>query len=233
VIGRRRDETRSALRGTTHHGRGASGRREPGALRERELRFRAVVDSSPDAIVSADDRGTIVSWNPAACRMFGYAEDEALGRTVDLLMPERFRDHHLAGLERLRDSGEARVIGRTLELAGLRRDGHEFPLELSLASWRRAGSAYYTGILRDITDRKKAELERERLIAELQEALARVKQLSGLIPICANCKKVRDDQGFWTQVENYVRDRSEASFSHSICPDCRANLYPEPDRPAR
>jgi transcriptional regulator with PAS, ATPase and Fis domain len=90
------------------------------------------------------------------------------------------------------------------------------------------------GIARDITDkkkaeeeRKKAEEERERLITELQDALADVKLLSGLVPICANCKKIRDDQGYWTQIESYIQDRSDAKFSHSICPDCAKKLYPD------
>ncbi len=79
---------------------------------------------------------------------------------------------------------------------------------------------------RDITERKRAEKERERLITELQDALADVKLLSGLVPICASCKKIRDDQGYWTQIESYIQDRSDAKFSHSICPDCAAKLYP-------
>ena len=81
-------------------------------------------------------------------------------------------------------------------------------------------------VSRDITEQKKAEAERERLITELQDALADVKLLSGLVPICASCKKIRDDQGFWTQIESYIQDRSDAKFSHSICPDCAAKLYP-------
>ncbi len=70
-------------------------------------------------------------------------------------------------------------------------------------------------------------MERERLIGELREALARIETLHGLIPICAGCKKVRDDQGFWHQVEAYIEARSQAEFSHGLCPDCVARLYPE------
>ncbi|MBU0514145.1 MAG: DUF3365 domain-containing protein [Proteobacteria bacterium] len=78
-----------------------------------------------------------------------------------------------------------------------------------------------------LQERLKAAQDRERLIAELQEALAKVKTLSGLVPICSNCKKIRDDQGFWQQVEVYVREHSEAEFSHGICPDCLRKLYPD------
>ncbi len=75
----------------------------------------------------------------------------------------------------------------------------------------------------------KEEKRREIIIAQLQEALAEVKQLSGLLPICASCKKVRDDKGYWNQIESYIRDHSEAEFSHSICPDCAKKLYPDLD----
>jgi DNA repair exonuclease SbcCD ATPase subunit len=79
----------------------------------------------------------------------------------------------------------------------------------------------------EIENPKKAEAEKERVIDLLQEALAKVKQLSGFIPICAACKKIRDDKGFWQQIEQYIREHSEAEFTHSICPDCAKKLYPE------
>jgi hypothetical protein len=77
------------------------------------------------------------------------------------------------------------------------------------------------------TERKRAEMEREKVILQLQDALAKVKTLSGLLPICASCKKIRDDKGYWTQIEAYIRDRSEAEFSHGICPECVRKLYPD------
>jgi len=80
---------------------------------------------------------------------------------------------------------------------------------------------------RDITDRKKAEKQKESLLVNLQEALAKVKTLSGFLPICASCKKVRDDEGYWHQIESYIRDHSDAEFSHGICPTCARKLYPE------
>jgi hypothetical protein len=80
---------------------------------------------------------------------------------------------------------------------------------------------------RNLIERKRAEDEREKLIGELQDALAEVRTLSGLLPICASCKKIRDDQGYWNQIEDYISSRSEATFSHGICPDCAKKLYPE------
>lgn len=79
----------------------------------------------------------------------------------------------------------------------------------------------------EVAERERAENNLSKLVGELQKALAKVKALGGLLPICASCKKIRDDKGYWTQVEVYIRDHSEADFSHSICPDCAAKLYPD------
>jgi PAS domain-containing protein len=79
----------------------------------------------------------------------------------------------------------------------------------------------------DISDRKEAEKRREQLISELEAALAQVKLLSGLLPICSFCKKIRDDSGYWNQIERYIREHSEAEFTHGICPDCMEKYYPE------
>ena len=92
--------------------------------------------------------------------------------------------------------------------------------------WSRDGA--FQGIvesLRDITDRRRTEQEREHLIAELQRALSKVKALSGLLPICASCKNIRDDRGYWKRLEEYISDHSEAEFSHGICPVCAQKLY--------
>jgi hypothetical protein len=81
----------------------------------------------------------------------------------------------------------------------------------------------------EIKDRKKAEKEKEKLIVELKKAVYEVKTLGGLLPICASCKRIRDDKGYWNQLESYIRQHSDAEFSHSVCPDCAKELYPELD----
>jgi len=108
-------------------------------------------------------------------------------------------------------------------------DGHcgKVPILKTVVSVILAGREHLLESFLDITERKEAEEERERLIGELQEALAEVKTLSGLLPICASCKSIRDDQGYWQQIEAYIRDHSEAEFSHSVCPECAKKLYPE------
>lgn len=98
--------------------------------------------------------------------------------------------------------------------------------ELVLARTRDLQEAYLQ-LQTENVERRKAEEEKEKIITQLKEALARVKTLNGLLPICASCKKIRDDDGYWHQVEEYIMDHSEADFSHGICPECKQKLYPE------
>ena len=195
------------------------------ALRESERKFRSVAQSANDAIISSNSTGNIVFWNIAAQKMFGYVEEEIIGQPLTILMPERYREVHKRSMERHSSSGESKVIGKTLELFGLRKDLSEFPMELSLATWNMGQDIFYTGIIRDISDRKRVEEERGKLLLDLQDALAKVKTLSGLLPICSACKKIRDDKGYWNKIESYIRDHSEAEFTHSICPECSKKLY--------
>jgi len=126
-------------------------------LRASEEKFRTVTQSANDAIISADAQGLVISWNQAAQVMFGYEEREILGRPLAELMPDRYRDAHRMGLERLKTPGAKRQLQRTVELHGLRKNGSEFPLELSLSTWEMKGTSFFTGIIRDITERKQAE----------------------------------------------------------------------------
>jgi PAS domain S-box-containing protein len=116
-----------------------------------------------------------------------------------------------------------------IEFRIIRRDGAERWVALAFQPVYDITSRFLgtRGSNRDITERKRAETERENLIGELRGALSKVKTLSGLLPICASCKKIRDDKGYWKQIETYIRDRSEANFSHGICPECAIKEYPE------
>lgn len=125
-------------------------------LTDRALRL--AIDQAPDAVVCADDTGRIVFLNPAAERAFGHTNAKARGQELTLLMPERFHEAHRRGFRRYLDTNEARVIGRTVELAGRRSDGTEFPIELAISEAHEEGAdRVFVAIIRDITERKSAE----------------------------------------------------------------------------
>jgi len=140
------------------------------ALRESEETFRTMTETAQDAVITMNDEGIIMYWNRAAEQIFGYGRDEVLGRNLhDLLAPERYRSSHLAALPLFRETGAGAAVGKTLELFALRRDGSEFPVELSLSAVKLREHWTALGILRDVTDRKKAEAS---LVQAKQEAEA-------------------------------------------------------------
>ncbi|MCA9470888.1 MAG: sigma 54-interacting transcriptional regulator [Nitrospirales bacterium] len=127
------------------------------SLYDAELRFRAVAQSSSDAIIIGDGRGTILYWNSGAERVFGYQSDEVVGQSLTMLMPERYRLSHQQGIARYCQTGKMHLIGTTSELYGLRKSGEEFPLELTLSSWKEHHQQFFSGIIRDISKRRAAE----------------------------------------------------------------------------
>lgn len=127
------------------------------ALRESEAKFRSVMESAIDAIISGDVSGNIRAWNSAATALFGFTEQEAIGRPIELIIPDRFRKSHREGVRRVSSGGPSHVIGKTVELAAIHKSGKEFPVELSLATWFLDDERYFTGIIRDISERKQAE----------------------------------------------------------------------------
>jgi PAS domain S-box-containing protein len=133
------------------------------SLTESEHRFQSLVESATDAIIVANGRGIIVSWNRAAFRLFGYSMEEIIGQPLTRLMPERYREGHTRGIARIEATGQGRLIGSVVELHGLRKSGEEFPIELSLATWKTGRGSYYSGIIRDISERKKAAETLEKL----------------------------------------------------------------------
>lgn len=155
-------------------------------LMSSELKFRSVVQSANDAVVAANTEGKIISWNKAAERIFGYSEKEAFGQSLTILMPEKFRNAHTAGMNRVRTNKVSTLAGKTLELVGLRRDGTEFPIEMSISMWSHHEQLSFTSIIRDITDRKlvEKELETSRLKLEerVQERTAELQTLTEAIP---------------------------------------------------
>ena len=132
-----------------------------------EERYRAIVDTAVDPIVVITETGMINAFNPAAERLFGYGSDDVLGLNVRMLMPEPYHDAHDGYLSQYRQTGERRIIGIGREVSGMRKDGSTFPLELSVAEWRSGGARFFTGVMRDITERKEAEAHQLLLVNEL------------------------------------------------------------------
>ena len=122
-----------------------------------EERFRSVAEKASDSIIYIDSRGEIIFWNKAAERIFGYNEDEVVGQLVTMIMPERYRADHQKGVERFIETGVFKMGGKAIELVGLRKGGKEFPIELSLSSWKISEDIFFTAIIRDISDRKHTE----------------------------------------------------------------------------
>lgn len=129
------------------------------SLRSSEEQFRSVAESAADAIIVVDARGKVIFWNRAARTIFGRRDEEVMGASLESLMPRRFRAAHRKAMKRVVSTGKTKIVGETIELAGLRRDGSEFPLELSLSRWRTGGSVFFAGVIRDISARKEAEDE--------------------------------------------------------------------------
>ncbi len=127
------------------------------SLKEREEQFRSVTQSVTDGIVTADSRGNIAHWNRAAEKIFGYSAEETIGKPLTMLMPKRLSLAHKSSFILAGSTGKSSKIGKTLELTGVRNDQSEFPLELSITTWRHKGRVFFTGTLRDITDSKRAE----------------------------------------------------------------------------
>lgn len=163
-------------------------------LAESEEKFRAIVSGTCDAVMTIDEDGRILSWNPAAERLFGYAAEEALGQPVhELILPQRFRADAMRGFGRFRESGEGPVIGKALELAALRKDGSEFSSQHSISAVRVGGKWHAIGIVRDISERKRIEAELQRHSEHLEELVqSRTAELA---------------QANWTMAENEARLR--------------------------
>ena len=141
------------------------------ALRENEQRKDAVLRSTLDSIIAMDAEDRITEFNRAAEEAFGYTREEVIGKPLEeIIIPSRYREAHRKGLKRYLETGEARVIGKRLELPALRRDGTEFLAELSITVAHIEGVPTFTGVVRDITELKKAELEKEQLIQALAKS---------------------------------------------------------------
>jgi len=195
-------------------------------LKQEKSLMDAMMDNIPDSIYFKDRQSRLFRVNRKEIQdLHAKGIYEIIGKTDIELWGEEFGSKTIADEKRMMETGEP-IIG-LIESRKLENGETNWTLTTKIPLRNDSGQITgLVGITREINDLMKAKTERDNLIVELQDALADVKLLSGLVPICANCKKIRDDQGYWTQIESYIQDRSDAKFSHSICPDCAAKIYP-------
>ncbi|MCD4692088.1 MAG: PAS domain S-box protein [Calditrichales bacterium] len=195
-------------------------------LRETQNYLENLLNYANAPIIVWDAEFRITRFNRAFERLTKKSADKVLGKRLNILFPDDRREEAMAHIQRTM-TGER---WEAVEINILRADGAVRTVLWNSATLYAADSKTVVATIaqgQDITERIQVEEERAKLIVELQNALAKVKTLRGLIPICASCKKVRDDEGYWHQVETYVHEHSEAEFTHGLCPECAKKLYPE------
>jgi len=174
-------------------------------LQSREANLRKIIEKNADCIIIVDRNGVVRFANPAAEALFGRKAEELIGELF----------------------GFPLTAGEATEIDIIRRDGGTRMAEVRVVEMNWEGKSTYLTSVHDITERKQAEEERKKMILQLQDALEKVKTLSGLLPICSFCKRIRDDNGYWNKIETYIEAHSEAEFSHSMCQECASKYYPE------
>ena len=204
------------------------------SLQQSEARKAAILETALDCIIAIDENSHITEWNPAAEKTFGYASEEAIGQMLpDLIIPPALRQAHFVGMERYLQTGEAAILGQRIEVPALHRDGHEFPVELSVTRIKGAGPPLFTAYLRDISARKQAESELASsarlavLRAQVGLALNRSDDLSEMLASCAQAIVDHLDASFariWTlsETENVLHLRASAGlYTHLDGPHSR------------
>jgi PAS domain S-box-containing protein len=190
-------------------------------LRDEVARRRLLVEQSRDGIVVLDQTGKVYEANHHYATMLGYSMEEVHQLYV-WDWDTQWTRHELEEMIRTIDDR-----GDHFETRHRRKDGTRIDVEISTNGTVYRGQKLIFCVCRDITGRKKAEAEKEALISELQEALKEIKTLRGILPLCSFCKKIRNDRGYWEQVDVYIHKHSQADISHSVCPDCMKKHYPE------
>ena len=184
------------------------------------MRVRPLLEEVPAYLWSADHDLRLMCSRPSHAVILGLDAEPDLGTTVYALFGSN-ADHPAIQAHRAALEGEARNFEVWVDVRGEARllRAHVEPLRDTSQAIRGV-----VGVALDLTERVRMEADRERLIEDLQHALDRVKVLSGLIPICAHCQAVRDDDGHWQQLDAFMRDHSDARLSHAICPECAQKL---------
>ncbi len=192
------------------------------ALRKEKAFSETAINSLPGIFYLFDEKGRFLRWNLNAIVATGYSGEEMSRMHPPDFFTGEGKEKVGAAIQEVFEKGEAWV-----EADLISKDGSQTPYLFTGRLFYSENQKYLAGMGIDISERKRVEEDRERLIQEMKLALEKVKTLSGMLPICASCKKIRDDKGYWTQIESYIRAHSEVEFSHGICPECMKKLYPD------
>ena len=188
------------------------------ALEETKSRWETTFNAMEDWIALVDSDSIILQSNSAGMEITGMKESELLGKLCCKVVHDTDSPIDECPMKQMLISGKRESV--ELEVNGM-----WLSITVDPVKDLNGNITSAVHIIRDISDKKRAEEERERLIEQLQKALEEVKTLSGLLPICSFCKKIRDDKGYWNQIEEYIGDHSDAKFSHSFCPECAKREY--------
>jgi PAS domain S-box-containing protein len=210
--------------GVIGHLKDITERKEAEAFLKDEIsRRRTLVEQSRDGIVVLDLNGKVFEANQQYAHMLGYSMEEVQQLYVWDWDTQFTKEQLLGMIEAVDETGDH------FETRHRRKDGTLCDMEISTNGAVYRGQKLVFCICRDITERNRTGAEREKLIQELQNALKEIKTLRGILPLCSYCKKIRDDKGFWEQVEVYIQKHSQADFSHGICPECLKKHFPDMD----
>lgn len=192
------------------------------ALLQNRQQQQTVFDHLPAGIVLINaETHTIIETNKTAEKMFHASREQIIGRVCHhFLCPNDVGKCPITDLDQKINNSERILITA---------QGSRVPILKTVIPILHHGTQCLLETFVDISSRKQAEAEKEKLILKLRKTLDEVKTLSGLLPICSVCKKIRDDKGYWNQIEHYIMDHSEAGFTHGICPECSEKFYPEPE----
>jgi PAS domain S-box-containing protein len=200
-------------------------------LQDSRDKYQDLYYNSPVGYFTLTRKGIIQEVNLAGATLLGMPRSKLINRGFGHFVAsgslDQWYQHIIAVL--------GNEVAQTCDVTLKRADGSIFYVSLEsiriealvTEGGKQGRPCQIRTVLMDITERKRLAQEKDNLIIELQKALSEVKKLSGFLPICASCKKIRDDTGYWNEIEKYISQRSEALFSHSICPDCLRKLYPE------
>jgi PAS domain S-box-containing protein len=198
-------------------------------LRRSEKRFRDIASSLGEGIYLMNEHGQVTFMNSEAERLLGWTEPELMNKNIHDVVHNRKPDGTALGLEdcKMRNVIKTGVRYISRDDMFIRKNGTTFPIAVISAPMLEDGKIIGAiSAFSDISEPKRMEQEQERLVLELENALATIKTLRGMLPICASCKKIRDEKGAWKEIESYIGERTDAQFSHGVCPECMKKLYP-------